>query len=143
MTEERSYGIVPVYEDETGREYLLVQHHAGHWAFPKGHAESGESPRRAAERELCEETGLSRCDVLAEPAFQEHYTIHRSGKPVEKTVTYFIGRVHSRGITPQPEEIADTAWGNVDQTRQRITFPEGRALLDRVEAHLNGQAPTD
>lgn len=59
MKREVSYGIVPLRYMEGGWQILLIRHHAGHWTFPKGHADRGESPQQTAERELREETGLA------------------------------------------------------------------------------------
>ena len=41
-----------------GSEVLLRRTADGHWIFPKGHVEPGESPAQAAEREVLEETGV-------------------------------------------------------------------------------------
>ena len=53
-TTDRSFGVIPVRQQQGIRQYLLVQHHAGHWGFPKGHPDEGESPREAAERDLAQ-----------------------------------------------------------------------------------------
>ena len=46
--------------DATGPRVLLVRHGpSGRWSVPGGHPEYDEDPRRAAVRELAEETGLS------------------------------------------------------------------------------------
>ena len=135
---DHSYGLVPIWRDPASRQYLLIQHHAGHWAFPKGHAEPGESPAQAAKREFTEETGIEAFTFWGEPTFAETYHFRKkAGLLVEKTVTYFLGEVHAPTVTPQPEEVADYAWGSYEQTRKRITFDDARALLDQVEAYLN------
>lgn len=45
-------------------EILLIADSKGRWTIPKGHIEEGESARRTAEREVCEETGLAEVKVL-------------------------------------------------------------------------------
>ncbi len=138
METDFSCGVIPVMFDGAVRRYLLVQHHAGHWSFPKGHPESGETHERAARRELKEETGLAEVELLTSPMFDERYVFtKRSGKVVEKAVTYFVGRVARPGtVAVQQKELADFAWGDVSATRARLTFAEGRALLAEVEAFL-------
>ncbi|MFW6060028.1 MAG: bis(5'-nucleosyl)-tetraphosphatase [Phycisphaeraceae bacterium] len=142
MDTDQSYGIIPVRFVDGERWYLLVRHGAGHWGFPKGHAEPGESPVEAATRELAEETGLTALRVLDEPVLEERYIFtKRGGRRVSKRVTYFVGRATgSAEVTPQPGEIADCRWLPVDEARRTITFAEGRKLLDRAEAHLAGRA---
>ncbi|MEM6553130.1 MAG: NUDIX domain-containing protein [Planctomycetota bacterium] len=141
MKTDFSCGVVPVRLDQGGgMEFLLVQLHAGHWAFPKGHPEEGESDREAAERELFEETGLVAERIVEGVSFDEVYEFtKRSGKRVRKTVRYFLGRVDAGAeVVVQPEEVKAFAWGDAGATRERFTFEEGKALFDRVTAWLDG-----
>lgn len=137
MPSEQSFGIIPIHQTPDGRRYLLVRHRKGHWGFPKGKAEAGESAMAAALRELAEETGIARVRVVEEPAFVERYTYERGpNKPVGKTVTYFVGYVDDERVTIRPNELSDFAWGDRAETRARLTYDEARDLLDRVESHL-------
>ncbi|XAM01084.1 NUDIX domain-containing protein [Phycisphaeraceae bacterium D3-23] len=139
MKNDFSYGVIPYRVVAGRREYLLVQHHAGHWAFPKGHADEGESPLETAKREMLEETGIAPDRAAEQPAFEEQYKFtKRSGKKVRKYVTYYLCEVATDAeVKVQPEEIADHFWGDADATRQRITFEEGRELFDEVEQYLD------
>lgn len=68
MIKEKSCGAV-VYTTKNGEiEYLLVQMMGGHYSFPKGHVESGESEEQTALREIKEETDL---DVSLDTAFRQ------------------------------------------------------------------------
>ncbi len=139
METDFSCGVIPVLWDGSTRRYLLVQHHAGHWAFPKGHPDAGETPLDAARRELAEETGIKRVDLIERPAFEERYVFRkRSGKVVTKDVVYYVGRVElAVTVSVQEKEIADFAWGDASATAERMTFAEGRALLAEVERFLD------
>lgn len=140
MKTDFSCGVVPVRVTAAGvMEFLLVQLHAGHWAFPKGHPEAGEDDRAAAERELLEETGLVAERIVEGVSFDEGYVFtKKSGKQVSKTVRYFVGLV-SKGaeVVVQPEEVQAFAWGDRAATRERFTFAEGKALFDRVTTWLD------
>ena len=144
MRTDFSCGVVPVHTADDGRRrFLLIRHRAGHWGFPKGHPEPGESPAEAAVRELAEETGVTRVELVGEP-FEERYAFtSKKGKPVAKTVAYFIGLVGDDAVTVQPEEVQDYAWGDAAQTLERLTFDEGRQLFLRVLEQLNIQPPSD
>jgi len=139
---DRSFGIVPVHRSGGADRFLLVQHRAGHWGFPKGHPEDDESPVQTALRELGEETGLAVARLVEEPSFTEAYefTKRKSGRRVLKHVTYFVGFVDDPAVTPCEEEVAATAWGDAEATRARISFPEARALFDEVRAYLAAAA---
>jgi 8-oxo-dGTP pyrophosphatase MutT (NUDIX family) len=64
-TTDFSCGVIPWRLTPGGeREYLLIQHNAGHWSFPKGHPEAGEDDLVAARRELAEETGIEAVELL-------------------------------------------------------------------------------
>ena len=60
MKTEKSCGAIVARKTESGREILLIRHvNGGHWAFPKGHVEKGETEEQTALREILEETGLT------------------------------------------------------------------------------------
>lgn len=138
MPTDFSCGVIPITELHGVRHYLLVQLHAGHWGFPKGHPEAGETPVAAARRELTEETGLRGVTLVPAPAFEERYTFTKpSGKRVDKTVVYYRGRVEPaavRRIRPQAAEVRDAKWVTASGAAGLMTFPAGRALLREVVA---------
>lgn len=134
-----SCGVVPTREVDGVREFLLVQHNAGHWAFPKGHPEADETPIETARRELREETGLTDIELLESPAFEEAYSFtKKSGTVVEKTVTYYLGKLSDSAdeVIVQEEEVQAFAWDDADATMQRLSFAEGRRLFAEVLSYL-------
>lgn len=138
-----SCGAIPIRVAEGQREFLLVKHHAGHWAFPKGHPEEDETPIETARRELREETGLADVELLERPAFEEAYTFtKKSGTVVEKVVTYYLGQLSdpAAGVTVQAEEVSAYVWGDAEATMARLTFAEGRRLFDEVLDYLDASA---
>ena len=130
---DQSFGVIPILKRDNEFQLLLVQHHAGHWAFPKGHAEPGESEAQAALRELQEETGIYDVTLRADLSITETYHFSRNGQPVEKTVRYFIGLVHHDKVKIQVEEIRSFRWVSYPDALALITYDESRRLL--AEAH--------
>jgi len=135
---DQSFGIIPIHTQAGERRFLLIHQKKGHWAFPKGHAEPGETPTQTAIRELAEETGIKSVRLSGDDTFIDRYAfITKKGKRVDKTVTFFIGLVDDPAVTVQPEEVQDFAWLTADQARDRLTFPEARELFARVLVHLD------
>ena len=60
MIEEVSAGAVIYHDDPNSgvRKYLILHYPAGHWDFPKGAVEKGETEEQAATREIFEESSL-------------------------------------------------------------------------------------
>ncbi|MEG3921936.1 NUDIX domain-containing protein [Microcoleus sp. T3_A4] len=136
---DECFGIVPILGKEADALFLLIQHQAGHWAFPKGHANPGESPAETAKREFLEETGISDFEMLDEPSFTEHYSFVKDGEPIEKTVTYFLGFVKSMEVVLQEEEVQNSAWLSFEEAVKRITFDANRLMFGEVKAYLDGR----
>lgn len=150
---DEAFGIIPVFSTESDILFLLIQHQAGHWAFPKGHADPGESALETAKRELEEETGIRDYEVLEEPSFVEHYSFvqesvpssvkhyafAKEGELIEKTVTYFVAFVNSREVVLQAEEVQNYAWSSFDEAINLITFDGNRGILREVKVYLDGR----
>jgi 8-oxo-dGTP pyrophosphatase MutT (NUDIX family) len=62
------------------------------WVLPKGKRERSEARRRAARREVLEESGLARVDV-GPFLLREHYFDVEDGRVVFKEVSYYLMRV--------------------------------------------------
>lgn len=131
MISETSCGIIPVKKIDGKWHVLLVQHRAGHWAFPKGHLEFGESPEQAAIRELREETGLSIVRRLSQNSFIDRYQFSIHGNTVDKTVRYFLAEVEGI-VALQTEELVDYCWVLLDHAADKITFSQTRELWQKI-----------
>jgi 8-oxo-dGTP pyrophosphatase MutT (NUDIX family) len=74
---DAAYGVVPILKDEN--KYLVIQSRSGKWGFPKGHAEGNEEAFEAALRELQEEVGISKCELVKDTSFSESYIFELNG----------------------------------------------------------------
>lgn len=133
--EEKSCGAVIWRERDGVGEYLLARHNGGHWSFPKGHVESGETEADTALREIREETGL-----LARLDTGFRYVSTYYPKPnVIKDVVFFLATVTGGTEHAQEEEIAQLCWLPFAETRQRLTFAADEELLLAAKAYLEKQ----
>jgi 8-oxo-dGTP pyrophosphatase MutT (NUDIX family) len=93
----------------------------GHWIFPKGHVEPGETAEAAALRELAEEGG-----VLGEVVGRVGASSFRAGGE-EIEAVYFLVRAAGEASTTEGRA---RAWLTLDEARARLTFDDARALLE-------------
>ena len=140
--QDTAYGLIPVWinPQTSGRSYLLILHQKGHWAFPKGHGEAGETELETATREVREETGLTDLDIRPDWRFEEYYQFTSpKGKAISKQVVYFLAIVANSPSTPPPiqvqwAEVANFRWCTYGEALDLITFPANKQVLRDCEA---------
>lgn len=136
LQHDESFGVIPLCCKKGEWEVFLIQHTRGrYWGFPKGHAESGETAEQAAFRELKEETNLEFVRYLQKEPLSEQYQFSIEGRRIQKKVSYFIAEV-SGEIHLQANEIQDGIWLKIPQAIEKVTHPEGKAILQQVEKIL-------
>ena len=134
MKFEKSCGaVVYKYIGDT-KAYLTVRSNAfGHWGFPKGHIEAGESEEETAKREVLEETGLH---VSLYEGFRTSVE-YSPMKGISKEVVFFIGKSLDRDVNIQQEEIQDYKWLNYSKTLELLTFDTDRTVLIKVNKFID------
>ena len=136
IAKDEAFGVVPILRQDAQYKFLLIQHHAGHWGFPKGHADVGETPLQSARREFTEETGIANYALLEGVKFSEQYSFTRDGKRFDKTVVYFPAIVSSPEVSFQAEEIQNYAWLKFEAAIARLTFEGAKRVLAEVHQYL-------
>lgn len=86
-------------------ETLLVKSHGGHWSFPKGHQEEGETEEETACREILEETGLIVC---IDSAFRRELPSIETN--IKRHIVCFLAHLVSGEAIPQEDEVGAVAW---------------------------------
>ncbi len=140
MEKENSFGLIPILKRNNEILFLVISHNAGHWAFPKGHKEKGESDIETAKREFKEETGIKDFKIIDEDAyFEEKYLIKIDGKDLEKTVKYFICATKTQEVVIQEKEIKSFKWLNFEDTNSILTYKEAKEILRKANNYLHGK----
>ena len=129
MKYEKSCGAIVVDDGKV----LLVKHNAGHWDFPKGHVEEGETEIETAIREVKEETNIN-IKIEKENKYISEYSPKEN---VMKTVIYFIGEKVGGEDKPQIEEVSDVEWVDVNKAVERITHQRSKEIMMQVIKDMN------
>ncbi len=130
MTYEKSCGAIVYRKHHGNLEILLIKHiNSGHWSFPKGHVEEGESEMETAVREIKEETGI---DVIIDPTFRETVSYYPK-KDTQKIVVYFIAKAKNYELNPQETEIADIKWVDVGCANSILTYDNDKTIVNKAK----------
>ena len=133
MKREKSCGALVVRKNGENFDLVLLRHRfGGHWSFPKGHVEAGESDRQTALREVREETGLA---IRLLDGFRE--SVEYFPKPgVKKQVVYFLGEALGDELVPQEEEISELIWTPLLEAAGLVTFANDKRLIRLAKRRL-------
>lgn len=151
MPVEKSAGAVVFYREPDGKiEYLLLEHRAGHWNFPKGLIEKGEKIEEAALRETKEETGLD--DVKLVGGFKEtvryfmkvkyDYQVKergwKMGQIILKFVTYFLAESKNKNVRLSFEHVG-FEWLSFKEAMERSkSLKNMQPVLKKADEFLKG-----
>ena len=103
--QEKSCGTIVVKTAGNDKKILIIRNkNGGHWSFPKGHVEKGESEYQTALRETKEETGL---DVEIRRHVEPVSVKYSPKKGVWKEVLYFVADYKGGDVSVQQEEVSD------------------------------------
>ena len=141
MPREKSAGAIIFRKENNINYYLLLHYFSGHWEFPKGHIEKGETDEEAMRREIEEETGIK--DVKIIPGFKkliEYFfkqykekvseADRKAGKTpwVFKLVTFFIAETKTKEIKISSEH-RGFVWLPIEEAIEKTTFKNSKKLL--------------
>lgn len=133
MLFEKSCGAIVYRRFHGNLEILLIKHiNSGHWSFPKGHIEAGETEVETAEREIMEETGI---EVAIDQTFRETVT-YFPRKDTQKVVVYFLARAKNFDFKAQEEEIAEIKWVEIDHALNILTYENDKTIVVKAKQRL-------
>lgn len=144
---EKSVGAVVFRKSGGAVMYLLLHYRSGHWDFPKGHTESGETEHKTLIREVSEEAGLTDLEILPDFKTQVRF-FYRAGEEererrkkegrfanVSKKVVYYIAETKTKNIQTSFEHIG-FEWLGYKDALARITYKNGKDVLKKADKHL-------
>jgi len=142
MPKETSAGAVIFRKGDNNEIYYLLLHYkAGHWGFPKGHIEKGESGEETMRRELKGETGIE--DIKITEGFKEwiKYTFrHTYGLKEEdkkkaewvfKIVNYYLAETKTKEVKISFEHTG-FQWLPYEKALEQLTFKKTKEILRKA-----------
>lgn len=133
MLHEKSCGAIVYRKYHGNTEILLIKHiNSGHWSFPKGHVEEGETEEETAKREIMEETGI---DVNLDTTFREIVT-YSPKKDTQKNVVYFIGKAKNTDYRPQEDEIAEIKWVEIGLAGKVLAYENDKSIVNKAKKFI-------
>lgn len=110
-------------------QILLLQYPQGHWDFPKGHVEESDASRHdTARRELAEETGISKIEIIEGFEDRTSYSFRHKGKRIEKQVFWYIALTDSLEVDLSNEHLQHI-WLDWDAADDLMSHEESREVL--------------
>lgn len=140
MTDKKSlvkaYGVIPIFKNEdSSKDYLIVQNHDGYWGFPKGGANANEAPKEAALRELLEETGIVVAPEDIGESISYEYSMPTSEGIKNKIVYLFPVKVSTKGVTIQRVELKQYKWARIDEVLKLIELDSLTRKLEAIDGN--------
>jgi bis(5'-nucleosidyl)-tetraphosphatase len=140
---EISVGAIVYRQNKGLREYLILKYPSGHYDFPKGHVEDGETEEDTLRREVEEETGITDLEIDPMRKTVRYYYIARGneyrkrkktgkGWYIFKHVHFYPAETRERKIALSHEHIG-FVWLTYRKARRRVTFENARLMLDTAE----------
>jgi len=135
MPIEKSAGAVIFRRENSKVKYLLIKYEWGHWEFPRGAIEKGESLEETAKREIKEETGIKVESFI--PGFKEwiKFFFKLKGKNIMKIATFLLAETKEKKIKLSHEH-KDFAWLEYDKAIERLTFDNSKEVLEKANKFL-------
>jgi bis(5'-nucleosidyl)-tetraphosphatase len=136
MIEDKSYGIVLKKEGSNPDAFLVVKQR-NHYSFPKGHMEGEESIEETVRRELFEETGISKIEIIPDKNIVEDpYVFEGGGELYQKTNHYLFGTTSEDVLKIQEGEIYEAKFATIDEIRKLFFLKGQNLLIEKVERVL-------
>jgi len=115
---------------------LLLQYPQGHWSFPKGHVEQGDTNHHeTASRELKEETGIKSVVIDTTWESRTEYTFRKKGRKTTKQVYWYIASTDEVEVELS-EEHNSYLWLNYADAESMLTFDQEKELLRSAVNHM-------
>lgn len=139
-------GVIGIVQNNRGK-FLIVQmvdYSEQQWRFAGGGVDAGETPREALLRELKEELGSNKSEVVKESQYIHQYDwpdevirkqlLERNRRFRGQVQRQFLVRFTGRDfeIKPDPKELRQVRWVKYEQLKDHFIFANQWELAEKV-----------
>ncbi len=113
-------------------QILVVNQNGNSWSLPKGHLDAGESALDAAKREIYEESGVQKLQLIKELGSYERPKIGiRGGDDVSeiKRITLFLFKTTQTVLRPVDPDNPEARWVEVSQVEDLLTHAKDKEFF--------------
>jgi bis(5'-nucleosidyl)-tetraphosphatase len=132
MAKEFSAGMV-VYNKKL-KKYLVLEYES-HWGFVKGGIEKGEEEEATAKRELGEETGIKKFEIVKGFKEKLSYFYKKEGETVYKEVSFFLIITEVEKVKLSKEH-KSFRWLGYEEAWEKIKFKNTREVLEKANEYI-------
>jgi 8-oxo-dGTP pyrophosphatase MutT (NUDIX family) len=116
---------------------LVVSQRGNSWSLPKGHIDPGEDALEAAIREIYEESGIRKLELVRELGTYERYRIGLNGDGETRTelkvITMFLFRTTQTALQPIDPKNPEARWVEKGQVARLLTHKKDKEFFRGVE----------
>lgn len=143
MYDEVSAGAVLILNDpDSPKDFLILNYSYGHWDFPKGNIEKGETEIETVFREVSEETGISDLQILEGFRQQISYKYRKKSRLVNKSVIYYLAMTSTRKVVLSDEH-TNYGWFSSEKALEKLSFENSRRVLRMANEFLSNVKNTN
>ena len=116
-------------------EVLVVSQKGTSWSLPKGHLEKDEDSLTAAKREILEESGIDKLDLIRELGSYERFRIGLEGgedKNFLKEITLFLFKTNQTDLKPTDPENPEARWVKKEEVGKLLTHPKDKEFFESI-----------
>ena len=111
---------------------LVVNQNGNSWSLPKGHIDEGEDKLQAAIREIYEESGITKLELIKELESYERYRIGLDGgedKSELKQIFMFLFTTKEEKLKPIDPGNPDALWVKKEEVAELLTHKKDKEFF--------------